>query len=330
MNGGGAGLLRFCCLAARFQNVFSSAALDSAPLMPHNRKVSLRHLSLFVVCVLSYSFVSSCQKSISSLNFDFEANRSDPISQAIEAGSWEKVLKLSHDSRDPLLKLIELRALYELKRFSDVLAYPAITDSRFSSYDIFLRTLSAFESSKFDEVSKLAMPDDLPTPLKERIWLLHGEALQEKMELEPAKNLFEKFLKTFKHSAFRGDILIRLADIDLSLGDEEKSAERYKELYEFFPLTDSEDIARQRLIDSGHFSQIDTDAHLTRIQQLRKSANFKRAYQELQSLLKGAPSDRRHRIELAMAQVRFGERNYSECLKLAKKALSQKLSEELE
>jgi soluble lytic murein transglycosylase-like protein/tetratricopeptide (TPR) repeat protein len=291
--------------------------------------VKLRHSSLVILCAAAMA-LPACQKSISSLNFDYSANRADPISKAIADNAWEKVEKLSATEADPLIKLIHLRALYELKKYDQLLASPVIVDQRFNSYDLFLRTLSAFEASKFDQVVSYSIPEDLPRPLQERLTMFHGEAFQELDAPDKAEATYEKFLNEFKRSPFRGDVLIRLADISLALGKNAQAEKYYEELYEFFPLTDSDDVARQRLIDAGRFSQIDTDAHLTRIHQLRKASHFDRAYREVLNLLKAAPKSRKPRLELALAQINFGQRNYRDCEKLAKKALKSKLPEDLE
>lgn len=289
--------------------------------------MKLRHLSL----VFSFAaLVYACQKSVSSLQFSYASNKSSPLAQAAADGNWQKVEELSAQDRDPLLQLLHQRALFELKRFTDVQSAPAISDPRFASYDIFLRSLSAYEDSKFDLLTSFQIPTDLPRPLQERLWMIHGEGLQEIKKFDQAEAIFETFLKDFKRSSFRGDVLIRLADIALSLGKNEKAESYYEELYEFFPITDSDDLARQRLIDAGRFAQIDTDTHLTRIQQLRKASHFDRAHREVKNLLKTATKDQRPRLELALAQINFGERNYRESEKLARAALKGKISDALE
>ncbi len=299
--------------------------------MPQNicMWVGRRGLLLFVnlVCV----FLSSCHQSANSFNYSYAANKADPISDAIDMGDWKVVLKLTEGKRDPLLELIRRRALYELKKFEDVLKTPAITDQRFASYDIFLKTLSAFNAEKYDVVISFDTPDDLPNPLLERLSMLHGEAHQELKQLEKARDLYEEFLKKYKRSSFRADVLVRLADIRLTLGEQEKAIQSYEDLYRGYPVSDNEDIARQKLIDSGRFAAIDTDAHLARIETLRRAALFKKAGREIELLLqKIEKRESRQRLELAMGQVRFGERNYRDAIKHARRALLQQLPEEIE
>lgn len=283
-----------------------------------------------VLLVLSLSALA-CQKHLSSRNYSYLDNKADPISKALALGNWSKALDLTYGKRDPLLRLIRLRALYELKQYDEVLKSSPIEDPRFKSYDTFLRTLSAFEAEQYSQVVKWNIPTDLPKPLQERMLLLHGEALQELKEYEKAQEILQNFLSTYRRSSFRGDALIRLADIQLSLQETEEALKTYQELYRNYPSTDSEDIAKQKLQETGLFAKLDTDDHLSRIENLRRSALFSRASQEIEGLLKKT-SDHliRLQLEYAMAQVRFGERNYREARKWAERALLQQLPEELE
>jgi soluble lytic murein transglycosylase len=288
----------------------------------------MRHLSLnriFLACLI---VCLSCQKS--GPKTDYASNEKDPVSVAIGENNWEEVEKLTRSSKEPLKLLVLHRALFEQKKFENLLQNPPLDDETLSAYDSFLRILSAFELSHFKEVSEMPIPSNLPRPLQERLSFIRGESFQEMEELEKAREIYETFSKEFKRSSFRGEVLTRLADIYRILGHEDRSIKAYEDLYEFFPLSDSEDIARQKLLDAGRFWQIDTDAHLTRIQQLRKASSYSRAAREIKALLANASASQKPRLELALAQIKFGERNYRECEKLARRALKTKSLGDLE
>jgi len=279
--------------------------------------------------VFAFLICTSC--SVSKAPFtELPRSDADRIYETVGRGDWPGVYKLSKDGTDPLLQILRQRALYEMKKFDEVLAAPPIKDFKFAPYDVFLRGLSAFENKKWDQIRALEIPSDLPAPLRERLTILQGEALQELQETEKARDVYTLFLKKFKNSPFETDVLFRLADIEFSLHNNEKAFDLYEQIYRFHPIDDSDDIALQKLIHLGRFSQIDTDVHLSRILRLQRAARFKRAERELSALQTSISKDKLPRVQLAGGQLYFAERQYHKSEIAARKALRYKLPANLE
>src|SRR3989338_3746032 len=100
----------------------------------------------------------------------------------LEAGkkeNWNKIRDLTRSKTDPFLKLVHLRALYELNHFNLVLKEPPVEHSLFSSYDTYLRLLAAYESKNWNQLIQFSPPSDLPPAFQERALLLLGDAYLE-------------------------------------------------------------------------------------------------------------------------------------------------------
>ncbi|MBN8555895.1 MAG: transglycosylase SLT domain-containing protein [Deltaproteobacteria bacterium] len=288
----------------------------------------LRHYVLGSLFLLSLALNLSCTpivpEGVVSEPTKIQKVQLDKISAAVVESNWNQALKLSSGHTNPLARLVNIRALYELKRYDEVLGAKSISDKRFAPYDLFLRGLSAFEAKRWDQLLDIKVRSDLPRPLRERLEFFQATALYEKKELEEAKTAFEKFLRTYRASGFESEVLFRLADIEWSLGNQKEGLEVYERIYKFHPLDDAEDLAKQQLQNGGRFDTIDTDTHISRIQKLQRAALFGRAEAELADLRERSSPEQQNRLDFAMAQILFGQRKYSQSEKLARKKLEDK------
>lgn len=303
--------------------------------MPQNRSVGLGHLFRFsllksVLFVgVTALFLSGCASRTSwrPLPPKTETNL---LKRLIADENWAKVVSVTKSSDHPLLQIANRRALYELQNYKAVVSSSKIRDSRFAPYDEFLKISAAYALRDWNQVLKFSPSDDLPRPLKERMWIILGDAYREKNDLVEAEKVFSYFLKDYRGSIFEKDATFKLAEIEWSFDKKEQALHRYEELYKLYPIEDADDIVKQRLQESGKFSELDTDAHLTRIQNLRRAMLFGKAEKELLHLRKTASEETKQLIDVALAQIAISKREYTRSSQLAERALAGTLPKDLE
>ncbi len=248
----------------------------------------------------------------------------EAVSKALLSLKWKDILDLTEGVHEPLARLVRLRAQYELKDYEIVLQSESLKDPRYVPYEMFLKILSAFEAKNYDATLQFQIPTDLPRPLRERLWMIRGDVFREKNDLLTALRVFKSFHSEFPRSTFQTEVMLRMADVELALDHQDKALDIYESIYKGFPIRDNDDIARQKLLESKRFEQIDTDTHLARVQQLKRAARFKRAEKELRDLAKNSKTPaEKNRIELAQAQLQFAQRNYSEVEEVASDVLKR-------
>lgn len=284
----------------------------------------LRHLLLSILCLSLQACASG------ELVTQPPETQTRPVASAILSEDWNRVLKLTKDSQEPIFQLVRLRALYELGQFKNVRSQPKISKTTYQPYETFLRTLAAQELKAWKSVIATAVPDALPSPLQEQLVMARGDALHQTRNLIAANKVFRDFLNDFKSSSFRSDILLRLADIEWDMGRRAEAIKLYETVYQYHPTHDSDDIALQRLVESGRFQELDTSSHLVRIQQLRRATLFRKAEKELEQLQKKVGAQEKSKVDLAYAQLLFAQKKYRAAELLARKMLKPTLSPEME
>ncbi len=245
-----------------------------------------------------------------------------PISDAVQAQDWNRVLHLTKDKKDRLFQLVRLRALYEKEEYQALLSAPKIEDRRYGPYDRMLRIFSAYESKRYESVFDFEIPAALPSPLKERLLMIQGASYRELKQMEKARATYKAFLKRYRGSPLQTDVMLGLADVETTLGNKEEALKLYETVYRLHPTDDNEDLARQRLVENDQLDALDADTHLTRIRLLQRATLFRKAERELESLRKKNPQHEA-RLELAYGKLIFAQKKYKLSEQLSRKALSQ-------
>jgi len=252
------------------------------------------------------------------------------VASLVTAQDWKGLIRLTEKSRDPLLALARDYAHLQLENFDKVTSSEILRTEDFGSYQIYLKALAAFQGRDYELAKSYSVPTDLPYRLRARLKLNRAQSFRELKKLDEARNLLIQFLGESKSVLLRGDALLLLADIEWELGLKDEALKRYRNLYESFPLTDTEDQAAIRLSEGGKFEEIDLETHLGRIQRLQRAAQFSRAGEQINKLLRNTAPEKRNKIILADAQLSFAMRDYSRSFKLSRDSLKKKLDLEQE
>lgn len=249
--------------------------------------------------------------------------------EAISDREWKKALKLSSDlpSQD-FFTLIKMRAHFELGNWTELLETPGVEDKLFIGYDQYLRSLAAFETKAYKRLEEFAVHDDLPPVLKESLYLLRAKALSERGMTLEAKNAYRLFLKSYPYSPHISDVYLELAELEWKLENKFEALALYEKIYKEHPLRDRKNIAEQRLEKSGRLINLNADAHLARVQQLKRAALYKKALKELKDLKKRKQLDGpdKDRVDLAIARLQFAQKRYSLTQELAEEALKKEIT----
>jgi hypothetical protein len=235
----------------------------------------------------------------------------ETIQFAMMNNDFSQVIRLTVDSTEPLLQLVHRRALYNLENFDTILQSPPILDPRYASYDLLLRALSAYDSKYFELIKAMKVPLDLPRIHREHIAYLKCEAYRETGPEADALQAYADFLKEYRGGAYESDAMFHMAQIQWDSGNQAESLQLYEKIYKLHPFSDGEDVARQKLLDSGRFKNIEADIHLGRIQKLQHAALFDRAERELETLRQKVSKADFERVDLATAKLLFANRKYA-------------------
>lgn len=271
--------------------------------------------------MLAFGMFACASTSLDEPMTEIPKNETDRIQLAMSNLDFSQVVRLTADSKLPLLQLAHRRALYELENFDTILQSPPIADPRYASYDILLKALSAYDSKHWELIKPVTVPKDLPRVHREHIAYLKADAYRESGSPADAISAYKAFLKDYRGGAHETDAMFHLAELLWDQGEQAESLQVYEKIYKLNPLGDGDDIARQRLLDSGRYTALDADVHLGRIQKLQHAALFERAERELETLKQKVSPDDFERVDLAMAKLLFANRKYAKTEDAARRGL---------
>lgn len=242
----------------------------------------------------------------------------------ISKRDWENaLLEAKKKETDPFNSLIITKALFELKKYKELIERPKLSDHLFGDYDLYLRNLSGYELKNYSEIETSLIPEGLPFRLRQSLALLKARAYRQDNKLVEAKKAYRDFLDDYPGSPYQSDIFLELANIEWSLENKYEALNLYEKIYTYHPLNDSNNIAKERLQEAGRFQELDTDVHLTRIQNLKSAALFAEAIKELEQLKHQAKDDELESIRLAIARLEFARKHYSKAEQMAEAELKK-------
>lgn len=256
-----------------------------------------------------------------------QAESTSKLTELALQRNWQELIVQSDRSAQTLSafeKLLRQKALVEQQSWQKLNQEPAIDDKFFRSYSLYLKAYSYFQSKTFEDLLKIELLKDLPAPLVEEISRLQAQAHLELGQKVEAKQSLKKFIKNYPNSHSLSDVLLDLANLEWELDNKHEAIAYYKKIYEDHPLFDANDVARSRLKKTGDFEKIDTAVHLNRIQQFKRAARFSKAIKELGQLKSYVEDKDKEEIDLAIAQLEFSRKNYSQTELTAAKMIASK------
>lgn len=246
----------------------------------------------------------------------------EKIAEEVSLGNWAQVLKLIESrSENSLLQLLAQKARFELKDWSGILNQKPNSDSRFKDYDDYIRLLALYESGDFKTYKNSKIPKKIPQTYQEYLSLLKARSLVGLKDLTAAKQSYREFIARYPNTRYKTDVMLELANIEWDLENRYEALHLYEKIYIYHPLSDSEDVASQRLYESGRFESLDASLHLKRIQALKRSALFSRALNELKRLEKLINAGDQEHVKLAIASLEFARKNYTRSERLSRQGL---------
>jgi tetratricopeptide (TPR) repeat protein len=277
-----------------------------------------RMRQIFLVLAFCLLFVA-CQKTPPLLQPSSAAVQD--AGRAITQKNWSELITQTAREDDPLLQLAHVYALFQSNKFQEVLDFKQ-TPSALDSYFRYLSLLSAYQVKNFDYLRTQEIPHDLPKKLKNNITIAIADSFLDENKLQEARQAYLAYFNS-KDPHRRAQVLLKLAGVEWELGMKEEALQHYQNLYENFPLDDGEDLALLRLVSGNKFQEIETSKHLQRVQQLRRSAQFERAGNLLETLNKALDAKDRAKLEFAEAQLQFAQKQYTRVENRAKEAIKR-------
>ncbi|PIR21954.1 MAG: hypothetical protein COV44_10200 [Deltaproteobacteria bacterium CG11_big_fil_rev_8_21_14_0_20_45_16] len=255
----------------------------------------------------------------------------EQVYDAIGKGEWQSSLdllgqlspkqsKMSLGQRE----LLKRRALFELEKWDELRNLPEIQDKSLKAHDGYLRARAAFESKNYEQFLSVKWEQEFPRSFREILDLFKARSLTELNRIQEAKVAYRDFLKNHPYSSAKSDATLELADIEWRLENQFEALALYEKIYINHPARDTDNIAKKRLQETGRLDSLDADAHLSRIQRLKRAALFSKAIRELASLEKKISPQEAQKVEIAIARLEFAQKNYSRAESLSKKSLREK------
>ncbi len=244
------------------------------------------------------------------------------IANQVGLRNWSEALRLIETRKENgLLQLLAQKARFELKKWDDILNQKPNQDPLFKDYDDYIRLLALYESGRYQAFTNSKIPSGIPQTYQEYLQLLNARSFAALKDLQPAKKAFRQFLDRHPRTRYRTEAMLELANIEWDLQNRYEALHIYERIYIDHPLNDRDNIASQRLHESGRLESLDASLHLKRIQSFKRSALFSRALKELNQLEKTARSADQEEVRLAIANLEFAQKNYTRSERLARQGL---------
>ena len=243
---------------------------------------------------------------------------------ALAKRDWIQVVSLTDSKpKQAFYQLLRHRAFYELQKWQSILSEPEVKSRYYHGYDLYLKSIAAYQLKKYKDLISDQIDDHLPNSLREELYLMRARSLVKLKQKQKAKAAYRKFLKKFPNSGHRSDVSLELADIEWDLDNKYEALHLYEEIYTHHPLSDSENVAKKKLEEAGRLDDLDTDVHLARIHRLQQAAYYTRAIRELRDLIDNVSNSEKERVELAIAKLEFARKRYDRAEQLTRTAIKK-------